>query len=110
VLSARELALRVKRSALPSRHKNIVLNICNTNGSLQEFATDFRNELWQLNYTAALQVSYFGGAVSLPVVLPAGKLGQTVVFLSSQSLFIATPSGLAYTNTLYDADLFRYVV
>lgn len=41
VLDAGALALRIKLSALPSRHQRIVLSICNTNATLSQFAKSF---------------------------------------------------------------------
>ncbi|GGZ05504.1 hypothetical protein ACFFTM_09815 [Pseudoduganella plicata] len=111
VLDASALAMRLLDAHLPSRHRNIVLSICNTNGSLDAFATEFRDEMLRLHYLA-VQVHYFGASVSIPTLLDAatGEVGQTVLFLRPGAHFISTPSGLAPTGVPLKAEHYKYQV
>jgi len=63
----RELALRVFRDELSLGHRKVKLYFCNPlGGAIAEFARRFKEEMWQLNYTGALEVYYYVGNVSVP--------------------------------------------
>ncbi|APR87320.1 hypothetical protein A7982_12669 [Minicystis rosea] len=112
VLDARTLAERVHGSGLPLRHRVIRLCICNTNGTMDRFARAFRDEMWQLNYTGALEVYYYAASVSIPrpVQGQPGQVAQHVLFTGAPGSFVATPSGIAPVGQLIPAAPFMYRV
>jgi hypothetical protein len=110
VLDARMLALRIFESGLPSRHRRIVLNICNTNGTFDQFAHAFKQEMWQLNYTGNLEVCFYSGSIGVPYTVneQTGEVGQSVMFLSPGS-FVATPRGLVHGVRMLRAGDFMHL-
>ena len=91
----RELALRVFRDRLSLGHRRVKLYFCNPFGSpIAEFARRFKEEMWQLNYTGALEVLYYVGTVSVPTEDTPGIYHKT----SSRAPMALDRTGIAHAG------------
>lgn len=105
VLDARALATRVMQSGLPKAHKRCILNICNTNQTLDSFAGKFKKRMVEYGYTA-LDVFYYMGSVSVPTVSPGqNHVSQKIIMRTPDPsiTMLITPMGIVPVNQLTEA-------
>jgi hypothetical protein len=87
------LAHRLLADRLTLRHRAIKLYFCNPfGGPIRQFAEQFKHEMWQLNYTGALDVYYYNGSVSVPLPEEGGEYHKH----STQGALRVTAGGHIY--------------
>jgi len=87
------LAHRLLADHLTLRHRGVKLYFCNPfGGPIRRFAEQFKYEMWQLNYTGALEVYYYMGSVSVPREEEGGEYHKQ----STQGALRVTAAGHIY--------------